>query len=113
MKLVIHAYEKTIPGYVRKYKVPEASDVAALDVRDQHGKIDIVLRRRSEFDANGFEKLELINLGHKMYDFCLSTIISIWKIWMALSAQTQGFEGKFKEIFADKVLFPSAVPTNM
>ena len=66
VKLVIHAYEKTIPWHVRKHSVPEASELAALVVGEQHGKMDIVLKRRSEFDENGFEKLELINLGHRM-----------------------------------------------
>ena len=27
----------------------------------------LVLRRRREYDANGFEKLEFINLVHRMY----------------------------------------------
>ena len=56
LKLVIYAHEKTIPGHVRKYNVPEASEVAALVVGEQHGKLDIVLKRCSRF-----EKLELIN----------------------------------------------------
>ena len=68
LKLVIHAHEKTIPGHVRKYNLPEASEVAALVVGEQYGKLDTVLRRRSEYDANGSEKLELINMGHQMYD---------------------------------------------
>ena len=54
MKLVIHAHEKTIPGHDRKYNSPEASEVPALIVNEQHGKLDIVLRHRSEYDANGF-----------------------------------------------------------
>ena len=68
VKLVIHAHEKAIPGQVRKYNVPEASELAASVVGEQHVKLDIVLKRRCEFDENGFEKLELINLGHRMYD---------------------------------------------
>ena len=67
-QLVIHAHEKTMPGHVRKYNVPEANEVAALVVGEQYGKLDIVLRRRSEYDENGFEKLDYINLGHRMYD---------------------------------------------
>ena len=35
---------------------------------EQHGKLYIVLRRQSEFDVNGFEKLMLINLGHRMHE---------------------------------------------
>ena len=42
--------------------------MAALVVVEQHGKLDIVLRSQSKFDANGFEKLEFINSGHRMYD---------------------------------------------
>ena len=68
VKLVIHPHEKTIPAHVRKYNVPEASEVAALIVGEQHGKLDIVMKRCSEFDENRFKKLELINLGHLMYD---------------------------------------------
>ena len=68
MKLVIHAHKKTKLGHVRMYNVPEASEVAALVVGEQHGKLDIVLRRRSEFDENGLEKLQFINLGHRMYE---------------------------------------------
>ena len=68
VKLVINAHENTIPGHVRKYNVPEASEVESLVIGEQHGKLEIVLKRRCEFDENGFEKLELINLGHRMYD---------------------------------------------
>ena len=42
--------------------------MAASVVGEQHGKLDIVLKPRIEFDANRFEKLELINLRHRMYD---------------------------------------------
>ncbi len=56
MKLVIHAHEKNMPRNVRKYNRPEASEVTALMVGEQHGKLGIVLRRRSEYDANGYEK---------------------------------------------------------
>ena len=68
VKLLIHAHEKAMPGHVRKYNVHEASEMADLIVGEQHGKLDIVLRRRSEYDANGFGKLDFINLGHRMYD---------------------------------------------
>ena len=68
VKLVIYAHEKAIPGCIRKYNVPEASEVAASAVGEQHGKLDIVLKPRIEFDANRFEKLELMNLRHRMYD---------------------------------------------
>ena len=64
-KLVIRAHERAIPGHVRKCNVPKASEVAALVVDEQYGKLDIVLRLRSEYDANGFEKLELINMGNE------------------------------------------------
>ncbi len=49
---------------VRKYNLPEASEIGGLVVGVQHGKLDIALKRRSEYDANGWEKLELINLRH-------------------------------------------------
>ena len=68
VKLVIHSHERTIPGHVRKYNVPETSEVTALVVGEHHEKIDIFLKRHSEFDANGYEKLELINFGHRMYN---------------------------------------------
>ena len=63
-KLVIRAHEKTFPGHVRKYNVAEASEVAALIVSEQHGKINILLRRSSEYDTNVFEKLGFTGLGH-------------------------------------------------
>ncbi len=53
IKLAIYAHEKTMPGHVRKYNVPEISEVAALIVGELHGNLEIVLRRRSEYDANG------------------------------------------------------------
>ena len=68
VKLVIHAHEKATPKHIRKYNAPEASEVAALIIGEQYEKIDNVLRRRCEYDANGFEKLDFINLGHRMYD---------------------------------------------
>ena len=45
VKLVIHSHEKTIPGHLRKYNVPESSEKAALLVREHRGKLEIVLRR--------------------------------------------------------------------
>ncbi len=42
VKLVIHAHNRTMPGHVRKYNFPEASEVAALVVGEQLGKLDIV-----------------------------------------------------------------------
>ena len=68
LKRVIHAHEKTISRHVRKYNVPEASGWTDLVVGEQHGRLGIVLERRSEFDENGSEKLELINSGHRMYE---------------------------------------------
>ena len=68
VKLVIHAHQKTMPGHIRKCNVPEASEVAALVLGQQHGKLDIILRRRSEFDVDGYEKLDFINLGNRMHD---------------------------------------------
>ena len=56
-----------MPGHVRKYNVPEASEVATLVVDEQHREIDIVSRNSSEYDANGFEKLEFINIVHRIY----------------------------------------------
>ena len=44
----------------------------ALVVGELHGKLDIVLRGRGEFDVNGFEKLELINLGHRSMTLLLA-----------------------------------------
>ena len=68
VKLVIHAHERTNPGHERKYNIPEASEVAALIVGEQYGALDIVLRRRGEVNMNGFEKLDVIRLGNRMYD---------------------------------------------
>ena len=68
VKLVIHVHERKNPGHKRKYNVPEASEVAALIVGEQYGALDIVLHRRGQIDANGFEKLDAIRLGNRMYD---------------------------------------------
>ena len=68
VKLVIHTHEEAKPGNVQNYNVPEAREVAALNVGEQLGKLDIVLKRRSEYDVNGFEKLDFIKLGHRMCD---------------------------------------------
>ena len=68
VKLVIHEHEKSMPGRIRKYNVAEAIEVTALVVLEQHGKLDIVLRRRSEFDVNGYEKLDFISLGNRIHD---------------------------------------------
>ena len=59
---------KNIPGHVRKYNVPEASEVAALIVGELPGKLNIVLKRSSEYDANRFEKQDFIKLGYPMYN---------------------------------------------
>ncbi len=55
VKLVNHAYSKAQPGHERKYNTPEASEVAALIVGEQHGKLDIVLRRRGQLQKDGGE----------------------------------------------------------
>ena len=68
VKLVIHVHEKTMPGCVRTYMIPEESEVGALVVGEQHGKLDIILGRRSEFDVDGYEKIDFINLGNRIYD---------------------------------------------
>ena len=68
MKLVIHVHEKPMPEHVRKCNLPEASEVAALVVGEQHRKIDIFLRTRSESDVNGYEKSDFINLRNRMHD---------------------------------------------
>ena len=68
VRLVIHAHERTKPGHERKYNVPEASEVAALIVGEQHGALDIVLRRHGSVNANGLEKLDIIRMGHRMFD---------------------------------------------
>ena len=57
-----------MPGHVRKYNIPEASEVTALIVVDQHEKLDNVLRCRCEYDSNGFENLDFVNLRHRMYE---------------------------------------------
>ena len=66
--LVIHAHEKTKPGHERKYNLPESSEVAALIVGELFGAIDIVLRKRGCVNADGFEKMDRIRLGNRMYD---------------------------------------------
>ena len=53
-KLVIHAHEKTLSVHIRKYNVPEASELDTLVVRKQDGNLDIVLRCCSEFDVDGY-----------------------------------------------------------
>ena len=53
VQLVIHAHSKVLPGHDRKYNVPEASEVAAFIVVEQHGKLDIVLRRHGSLNRNG------------------------------------------------------------
>ena len=58
---MIRTNEETMPVHVRKYNVTEASGVAALIFAESHGKLNIVLIRRSEYGANGFDKLDLIN----------------------------------------------------
>ena len=59
--------QKNILVFVRKYNVPETSEVALVGGK-KHGKLEIVPRRHSEFDVNRFKKLESINLGHLMYN---------------------------------------------
>ena len=68
VKLVIHTHQKTMPGHIRRSNVPEAREVAALVVGEQHEKLHIILRRRNEFVVDGYEKLDFINLGNRMYD---------------------------------------------
>ena len=53
--MVIHAHSKTQPGHERKYNIPKASGVAALAVGEQHGKLDIILRRIGQLQKNGGE----------------------------------------------------------
>ena len=53
-KLVIHAHEKTLSVHIRKYNVPEASEVDTLVVREQDGNLDIILGCCSEFDVYGY-----------------------------------------------------------
>ena len=65
---MIHAHERTKPSHKRKHNVPEACKVAAFIVGEQHGALDIFLRRKGLLNANGHEKLELIRLGNRMYD---------------------------------------------
>ena len=64
----MHAHERRQSGHVRKHNLPEASEVAALIIGEQYGKIDIVLRYRGQIDKNGNEKLDFIHLGNRMYD---------------------------------------------
>ncbi len=68
VQFVIHAHSKIISDHERKYNVPEASEVAALIVGEQHGKIDIILRRHGTLNTNGGEQLQLIHLGNRMDD---------------------------------------------
>ena len=68
MELVLHAHERTKPGHVRKYNVPETSEVAVLIVGKQHGALDIVLRRKAYVNVNGNEKLYRISIGNRLRD---------------------------------------------
>ena len=53
VKLVMHAHEIHQTGHARKYYLPESSEVAALIVGEQYGKMDIVLRHRGQIDKSG------------------------------------------------------------
>ena len=66
--LVLHAHERTRPGHERKYTIPESSEVAALIVGEQHGALDIVLRRKAQLTSNGEEKLDVISVGNRLRD---------------------------------------------
>lgn len=67
-QLVIHAHERNLPGHARKYNLPESSEVAALIVGEQYGKLDILLRKRGQLNRNGHEELDTIRIGNRMYD---------------------------------------------
>ena len=56
-----------MPDHARKYNVPEASEVAALIVGEQHGKLDIEVRHRGVLSGNGDKKLDFIKLRHRIY----------------------------------------------
>ena len=68
MKLVTHEHQRRQSGHSRMYNLPESSEVAALVVGEQYGKMNIVLRHRGQIDKNGNEKQYFIHLGHIMYD---------------------------------------------
>ncbi len=55
-KLVAHAQERNLPGHARKYNLPETSEVAALILGEQYGKLDMVLSHRGKIDKDGNEK---------------------------------------------------------
>ena len=60
-----------MPENIRKYNVPEASEVAALIVGEQHGKLDTVLSHCSEYDVNAFENIDFINVGQEIMSLLL------------------------------------------
>ena len=66
--LILHAHERTKSQHARKYNIPESSEVAALIVGEQHGPLDIILRRKADFNSNGLEKLDKISIGHRLRD---------------------------------------------
>ena len=68
LELVLHAHERIRPGHERKYNMPESSEVAALIVGEQHGPLDIVLRRKAQLTSNGEEKLDVISVGNRLRD---------------------------------------------
>ncbi len=67
-QLMIHVHEKAKSGHERKVNVPEASEVAALIFGEQYGALDIVLRCRGSSNDNGFQKLDIISIGNRMFD---------------------------------------------
>ena len=113
-KLVFHVHEKTMPGHERKYNCFESSEVAALIFGEQHGKLEIVLRRRSEYDANGFEKLELINFVNRMYDLLAYPLLFPYgkDRWNSTMEQKDS-KGNVQKISPKKILFTASVRKNM
>ncbi len=60
VKQLIHAHERNLPVHALKYNLSESSEVAALILGDQYGKLDIFLRHRGKTYKNGKEKLDFI-----------------------------------------------------
>ena len=68
LELRLHAHERIRPGHERKYNIPELCEVADLIVGEQHGPLDIVLRRKAQLASNDEEKLDMISVGNCLRD---------------------------------------------
>ena len=47
MELVLHSHKRNRPEHELKYNRPESSEIGALIVGEQHGSLDIVLKRKA------------------------------------------------------------------